>query len=147
MVERPYNMSTNPIYIVDDDPDDQEILSDVFKELGLNNEIFFFETAESVLKQLIDNSAIPFLIISDINLPMMDGFELRKRILENESIMAKTVPFIFWSTTGYDTQVQHAYDVSAQGFFLKGNNYNEVKESMKDIINYWSKSKAPDQVG
>jgi CheY-like chemotaxis protein len=41
----------------------------------------------------------PFLIISDINVPGEDGFNLRKSILEDKDIKNKGVPFVFWSNT------------------------------------------------
>lgn len=72
-------MNSNPIFIVDDDADDQDILREVLAELGLKNEIQFFTDAETLINELRSNPIVPFLIISDINLPKMTGLELRKK--------------------------------------------------------------------
>ena len=136
-------MNTSPIYIVDDDKDDQDIVKDAVRELGLTNELKFFMTAEEILKELKSKKEVPFIIISDINLPRMDGFELRKKILREADITDKSIPFIFWSTTTSEAQIKKAYDLSAHGFFLKGRTYKELKDGLEEIVRYWSKSLAP----
>ena len=136
-------MNTNPIYIVDDDEDDQQIIKEAVAELGLVNELRFFYTAEAVLNELRKSDLIPFIIISDINLPGMDGFTLREKILTESSMSDKSIPFIFWSTTASDAQVKRAFDLSAHGFFIKGRTFKELKVELGEIISYWSKSLAP----
>lgn len=136
-------MNTNPIYLVDDDPDDKAILMDVLKDLGIRNEFRIFPSGEELLEELRANPIVPFLIISDVNLPRMNGFDLRKKILAEASILDKTIPFIFWSTTASESQVKEAYGLSAHGFFLKGVKYSDVKNSIEKIIDYWSMSLAP----
>lgn len=137
-------MNTNPIYIVDDDSDDEELIRDAFKELKIENELKFFTTAEGVLSELRKDE-IPFIIISDVNLPRMDGFELREEILKESTAKDKSIPFIFWSTSASDAQVKRAYDLSAHGFFLKGRTYAELKEKLQEMVQYWSDSLAPGQ--
>jgi CheY-like chemotaxis protein len=136
-------MNENPIYIVDDDQDDEEIIRDAINDLGLKNELQFFHTGEELMNQLRTRKIVPFIIISDINLPKMDGFELREKILADPSITDKTIPFIFWSTTASETQIKKAYDLSAHGFFLKGRSYKDLMEGINEIIRYWSRSLSP----
>lgn len=136
-------MNANPIYIVDDDLDDEDILTEVIKELKLTNKLVFFHTADELLEDLRNNPVIPFIIISDINLPKIDGFELRRKILQETQVTDKTVPFIFWSTTASEAQIKKAYDLSAHGFFLKGRSYKEIKDGISEIIKYWSRSLSP----
>ena len=134
----------SPIFIVDDDEDDQTVISDVCEELKLSNPLVFFTRAEKLLSYLKENSIIPFIIISDVNLPGMDGFELRKSIIENEDIRYKSIPFIFWSGKASKKQIQKAYDLSSHGFFIKEDNFEALKSSFKRIIDYWYKSEQPE---
>ena len=136
-------MNTNPIYIVDDDKDDEDLIKEAFTELGIINELRFFSTAEGVLYELNNSAEIPFVIISDINLPRMDGFQLREKVLEGASIKDKSIPFIFWSTSASQAQIKRAYDLAAHGFFLKGRSYKELKERIQEMIKYWSDSLTP----
>jgi FixJ family two-component response regulator len=101
-------MNTNAIYIVDDDGDYDEHIIEAFEDLGIKNQVKFFRSAEEVLKQLKSNTEIPFIIISDVNLPGTDGFQLREKVLNETSIKDKSIPFIFWSTTASDAQIKKA---------------------------------------
>ena len=138
-------MNTGPIFIVDDDLDDQLFIKDVIQELMCENEIKAFYNAEQVIEELKNKSSIPFIVISDVNLPKMDGFELRKILNEDNSIGCKAIPFIFWSNYASDKQIQKAYDLGGHGFFIKEDSLKESKEMMKDIIKYWMRSKVPDK--
>lgn len=136
-------MNKNPIYIVDDDDDDEQMIREAFGELGIKNELNFFSGAEGLLNELKNRSVVPFLIISDVNLPRTDGFELREKILKETPIAEKSVPFIFWSTNASEAQIKRAYDLSAHGFFLKGRSYKELKDKLEEIVKYWDDSLAP----
>jgi DNA-binding NarL/FixJ family response regulator len=138
-------MNTSPIYIVVEDTDDEEIIREAFVEAGVHNELRFFSTGEGVLNELRTNKVTPFIIISDVNLPRMDGFELREKILQEASINDKSIPFIFWSTRASEAQIKRAYDLSAHGFFLKGRTFTELKERIHEMVAYWSDSLAPNQ--
>jgi CheY-like chemotaxis protein len=134
---------TNPIYVVDDDGDDEILLHDVLQDLGLPNKLQFFHSAEALLEDLKTNRVIPFIIISDIDLPQMDGFELRRHILEEADITDKSIPFIFWTASVSEAQIKKAYDLSAHGLLLKARTYEELKEGISEIIKYWSISLVP----
>lgn len=136
-------MNTNPIYIVDDDNDEEQMIRESFEELGFKNELRFFNSAEGLLSELRNKPVIPFLIISDVNLPKMDGFELRERILREKAVSHKSVPFIFWSTKVSEAQIKRAYDLSVHGFFLKGTSYKDLKDKLQEIVKYWDDSLAP----
>lgn len=84
------------IIIVEDDKDDQEMFSDVFNELNCKNEIIFFDDGQEALAYLIENTAEPFIVFSDINMPKLNGIELRKKIHENEDIRLRTIPYLFF---------------------------------------------------
>ena len=88
------------------------------EELELVNELKFFHKAEELLRELKNNSIIPFMVICDINLSGMDGFQLREEVLK-DGTSGKSVPFIFWSTSASESQIKKAYDLAAHGFFIK----------------------------
>jgi len=136
-------MNNSPVFIVDDDHDDREFLEQAWKELGYNNPLKFFDDGEQMLNYLKGNSTIPFLILCDVNLPKMDGFELKKQIEESD-IKLKSVPFVFWSNFAAKAQIEKAYNLSANGFFIKETKFEDIKQSLVDIYKYWQKSKTPE---
>ncbi len=137
-------MNNAPILIVDDDADDREFLQDAWEELKLPNPLIFFDNGEDVLQYLKSEKPIPFLILCDVNLPKMDGFELKAKILQDAATNYKSVPFVFWSNAVSKAQTQKAYDLGVNGFFVKESSFDELKKSLIDIVNYWTKSKVPE---
>ncbi len=129
--------NSGPIIIVDDDEDDQQIIEYIFKELKTENERKYFSTGKEVLAYLSNTSDRPLLIISDINLPIMDGPKLKQVINENENLKKKSIPFVFLSTTAQDFVVDKAYEMMVQGFFEKPNKQAEFTALLKLMLEYW----------
>ncbi len=136
-------MQNGPVFIIDDDEDDHDIVREIWSELNVPNELVFFARAEDVLQTLSNITEAPFIIICDVNLPKMNGFDLRQKLLESNSRKFKSVPFIFWTTNASEAQVEYAYNLAAHGFFVKGTRFDEVKATLNTILNYWSISEMP----
>jgi len=135
-----------PIIIIEDDEDDQEILAEVFKELECKNKIIFFSDGEDALKYLTDTEIEPFIIFSDINMPKLNGMELRAKIHENESLRIKSIPYLFFSTVAEQQNIIDAYSKSVQGFFVKPKDYVEIRDTIKTIMDYWHKCISPNYI-
>jgi CheY-like chemotaxis protein len=125
---------TGPIIIIEDDLDDQEILSEVFEKLAHKNEIIFFGDGEKALDYLIKTDVEPFIIFSDINMPKLNGMELREKVHQNEDLRLKSIPYLFFSTVAEQQHVIDAYSKSVQGFFIKPSDFNELKDTIKTKV-------------
>lgn len=132
-----------PIVIVDDDSDDREFLRDAWGELNITNKLIFFSNGQAVIEYLQSAEVTPFLIICDVNIPGMDGFELKAALLHDTSVNYKSIPFVYWSTVASEAQIRKAYDLGGNGFFVKDTSFDKLKESLREIIMYWKKSKTP----
>ncbi len=99
-------MHTGPVLIVDDDIDDHELTRHIFEDLQLTNELIFFPNGPALLQYLTQTKEAPFVILCEVNLPVMDGFELRKQLLASPSEKFQSVPFIFWSTVASEQQIK-----------------------------------------
>lgn len=135
-----------PIIIIEDDLDDQEILTEVFKELNYNNEILFFGDGEVALEFLTNTKVEPFIIFSDINMPKLNGVELREKVHNNEDLRLKSIPYLFFTTTAQQEHVVDAYSKSIQGFFVKPDRYEELKRTIKIIVEYWVECISPNYI-
>jgi len=139
-------MQTGAIWIIDSDLEDHDIVREVWNELQITNDLIFFPTAEQTLSRLSEIQEAPFIIICGLNLPGTNGFELRQKMLEADSKIFKSVPFIFWSTEASEAQITRAFNLSSHGFFIKENSIEEVKKTFTTIINYWLKSRMPSKM-
>jgi len=116
------------ILLVDDDP----ALSRIFQ---YNLERSGFEcksaiSAEEGLKLLdIFN---PDIIISDIMMPEVNGFEFRKRILEKEKW--KSIPFIFLTAKSEEQDILDGYDQDITDYVIKTEGPKVIVAKVKAII-------------
>lgn len=131
------------IIIIEDDEDDRLFLEDIFKSLSYPNKVVFFEDSTKVIDYLADVKVKPFMILSDINMPKLDGYELRDKISQDSALNEKCVPYIFLSTSNNPFNVNKAYEYPIHGYFTKQENFEEYKEMIKSIIEYWKKSLTP----
>ncbi|MGO4822495.1 MULTISPECIES: response regulator [unclassified Flavobacterium] len=135
-----------PIIIIEDDIEDQEILTEVFNDLDCKNKIIFFSDGEEALEYLTITDIEPFIIFSDINMPKLSGMELRQKIHENEDLRLKSIPYLFFTTSAEQQHVVDAYSKSIQGFFVKPSSYDGIKETIKTIVSYWESCVSPNYI-
>lgn len=138
-----YILKSGPILLVEDDVDDQEFICDALDMLGVKNEIKIFENGQKALDFLNATEQQPFLILSDVNLPIMNGLQLKSEIQQNEYLKRKSIPFIFLSTSADTKAVSEAFELCVQGFFVKENTYDGIQQQLKQIIDYWKACKHP----
>jgi CheY-like chemotaxis protein len=131
------------IIIIEDDMDDQLLFAEVFKELKFPNKVLYFSESDKALAYLESSTAVPFLILSDINLPRLNGLELKARVFTNDKLSQKCIPYIFFTTAATKESVINAYATSAQGFFTKPVKFSELQEIVGCIIEYWKKCFSP----
>jgi len=134
---------SGPIIIVEDDADDQELMEQTFKALDYPNEILYFSDGLKALNFIENNDNVPFFILSDINMPLLNGFELRKRIQHHEKTKIRCIPFLFFTTGAERHAVEDIYAMSVQGFFIKPNTMKEFQNKIRSIVEYWSECYSP----
>ena len=137
---------TGPIIIIEDDIDDQDILADIFKELNYANKLIFFSDSVQALEYLTDTDIEPFLVLSDINMPKLNGMELREKVHNNEDLRLKSIPYLFFSTSAEQRHVIDAYSRSIQGFFVKPSSYDKLKSVIVKIVEYWQECESPNYI-
>jgi len=127
-----------PIVIVEDDHDDQELIQSAYLEIGVLNEVVFFDKCVDAYNYLKTSSEQPFIILSDMNLPLMTGIEFKRKIDEDPQLRQKAIPFLFFSTAVEKHNIESAYrELTVQGFFKKNNLFEGLVQQLKVIFDYW----------
>lgn len=132
------------IIIIEDDSEDTEVLLEILEELGLKNNIKAFYNCDAALKYFTETDDKILLILSDITFSHMNGIDLKKKIETDPELKRKTIPFIFYTSEGRETQINEAFvEANVHGYFHKVSDYNIMKQDIKLIIDYWSRSQRP----
>ena len=138
--------SYGPIIIIEDDIDDEDILKEVLAELEMKNKIICFETCAPAWTYLKTTHDRPFIIFCDINLPQQSGLSFKKQIDEDRQLRQKSIPFVFYTTSINQNDIDDAYSkMTVQGFFQKPSNFKEIKKTIKIILDYWRICKHPNE--
>jgi CheY-like chemotaxis protein len=110
----------NIVFYADDDTDDLELVEDAFNRFTNNVEVVTAKDgvqALSYLKSLNEyTTPIPCLIILDINMPMLSGRDVLKRIKDMPHI--SSVPVVLFSTSSSPLDKEFAKKYNA-GFITK----------------------------
>lgn len=125
-----------PIVVIDDDQDDREFFKEVLSSL-VPNEIVLLSDSTLVVDYLLKENCHPFLIISDISMPKMNGFELRDAMLQETQIVEKKIPFLYFTSAWNQFTSEEAFKRPINGFFHKPNSIETLKEVLGDLILYW----------
>jgi len=128
-------LTKGPILCIDDD--DRYLVGQVLHQLGLPNPILFFSNGQTALDYLETTSDRSFLIFCDINMPLLNGLELRKRINASDYLRKKSIPFVFLTTTASQQSIKMAYEKSVQGFYQKALSYQELIKQIRLVVEYW----------
>jgi response regulator RpfG family c-di-GMP phosphodiesterase len=79
-----------------------------------------------------------------VNLPKQNGIEFKRQIDEDPQLRAKSIPFVFLSTSIDRKAVNVAYkELTVQGFFQKPNSFNELTAVIKLLMDYWKLCRHP----
>jgi len=135
---------SGPVIVLEDDADDKSIFEEILQDLEITNKLIWFTKTAETLEYLKTTSEQPFIIFSDINLPVQNGIDFKKELDNDEQLRKKSIPFVFYSTSVDQKTVNDAYTkMTVQGFFKKGNSYDEMKTDIKVIFDYWKTCKHP----
>jgi CheY-like chemotaxis protein len=135
-----------PILIIDDDADDRDLCVESLRTIGCPNQLHTFTDGTDALDFLNTTKENPFLILCDIRMNRMSGIELRQEIERSERLKKKSIPFVFITGSAEPQDVDKAYNLSVQGFFVKPNDFDDWQNILQRIVNYWSSCLEPNNM-
>ena len=122
------------ILLVEDDEVDVEALKWAFEKLKVANPLVIARDGVEALEMMAGLSR-PYLVITDINMPRMNGIELLRKIRQHPDYRDSIV---FVLTTSNDEQDKiDAYDLNVAGYMLKTDMGTSFTRAISLIDNYW----------
>lgn len=124
------------VLIVDDNPSDIALLRESFRECSLQPRVTAAHNAEQAFARLEDSRREPpTLVILDVNLPRVDGFEVLRRIRCDERWNA--VPVVVMSSSTLPAEVGRAYGLHANAYIGKPSNLDAYFEIARGMVALW----------
>ena len=132
-------MKENPIVIIEDNMEDCQFLTEALNIVGVQNPLRCFDNAIRALEYFRSTDETPFLIISDINMPLMNGIDLKRSIENDKKLSEKKIPFIFLSSLPPSFYSKEIEKLSVQGHFKKPVKFDELVHIVRSIIDSWKR--------
>lgn len=133
---------SKPILLVEDDAADVMIVKHAFNDLKITNPLVHTSDGEEALEYLRDEAnKRPIIILLDLNMPRMDGFEFLKVVKADKAL--RKIPVIVLTTSDADQNIVESYELSAAGYIVKPVDYKQFVEAIRTIDVYWTLNKLP----
>jgi two-component system chemotaxis response regulator CheY len=120
--------------IIDDSAVMRKVIERALHQAGLElTEVLQASNGEEALQILRDNQSNPLaLILSDINMPIMDGLQFLE--IRRQENLAQGVPVVMITTEGNETFVMRAIAAGAQGYICKPFTAEQVKVRVLPLL-------------
>lgn len=128
----------NRILVVEDDPDDLQIMREAFEEVtDKRTEIEFLDTGDQLINRMTELPAhkLPSLLILDMNLPGRNGLEILLQV-KKESRYAH-IPIVIITTSNAESDRDRSYRVGANCFISKPDSYKGMLDMFHCIVTLW----------
>jgi CheY-like chemotaxis protein len=142
-----YELTEQPILLVDDNPDDIMIAKRAIKECDIRNKVYVTYDGDEAIQFLRKEGKykdVPTsgLVILDLNMPKVDGFEVLETIKGDDKL--KSIPIIVLTSSSRPEDIERAYKLGCNSFIVKPVSYEDFIEAVMEIKRYWlSLSKLP----
>lgn len=143
-------MSTKNILLVEDNPDDRELMrlafagseiphnlilvSDGIEALNyLQRQVSYNDTASSLNDYSLEH--MPALIVLDLNLPGIDGIEVLRRIRADPR--TRIIPVVIISSSNEPQDLIDSYINGCNSYLRKPINFTQLQNFVREISTYW----------
>jgi len=124
-----------PVIFVDDDEDELYLYNTISSQCQLGDSVMTVNSGMELMQMLEHQNISPRIILLDINMPKMNGFDVLKRIRQLES--CRYTPVVMLSTSSSKDNVEMAYRSGANSYLTKAITYNKIVEQIELIKSYW----------
>lgn len=136
-------MKNRYILLVEDNPDDEELTIVGLKRSGVLNQVNVVRDGEEALNFLFAEGAyrdrdpkdIPALILLDLKLPKLGGFDVLHKIRANPA--TSCVPVVILTSSSEEEDVVASYKMGANSFVRKPVEFDRFADAVRQLGLYW----------
>lgn len=124
------------VCIVEDDPDHTVIITRAIRDAAPHAEVQTVQDGEAALALLAMTETLPDLILLDINMPGLSGFEVLVQVKADQRL--KRIPVVMLTSSSLSADVNRAYELGANGYISKPSYLHDLRAVIGNTLLYWS---------
>jgi two-component system, response regulator len=131
------------ILLVEDNPSDAELTIRAFKKKNLANNLIHLKNGAEALDYIFaqgvyskrDASAVPKVILLDLNMPKIGGIEVLKKLREHEA--TKNIPVVVLTSSTEDPDISTCYALGVNSYIVKPVNFDNFSKAVSELGFFW----------
>lgn len=128
------------VLLVEDNPDHAFLTREALAEMSAQVTLQHVDNGEKCMaflrrQGLYANAPRPDLILLDIHMPRMDGFEVMQAIAADAALF--TIPVVVLSTSGESDDISRLYQLGCKSYLIKPNDFAAFSAGLEQVARYW----------
>jgi len=136
-------MDDKVILLVEDDPDDVELTLRALRKNNITNDVQVAHDGAEALDYLFgagayagrDTSLMPTIILLDLKLPKIDGFEVLRRLRADNR--TRLLPVVILTSSKEEQDIVNGYSHGANSYVRKPVDFAQFSEAVRQLGLYW----------
>ncbi len=128
-------MRDSIILLVEDDADDEALTRRALEKNNVRNELVVARDGQEALDYLRGAPRLPELVLLDLKLPKIDGFEVLRRLRADER--TRLLPVVVLTSSNEQRDVASSYSLGANSYVRKPVDFKEFTEAARQLGLYW----------
>jgi CheY-like chemotaxis protein len=131
------------ILLVEDSPDHAFLIKRAILSFSKNLEVYWVKDGQEAVDLVLNNDFRPDLILLDIKMPRMNGFEVLSILKSNKE--TSYLPIVILSTSANKKDVKRAYSLGTNCYLTKPVEIIDFRSKLRSIPLYWLFTNQPPQ--
>lgn len=128
------------VLLIEDNPSDAELTIREIRKNRLANNLVHLKDGEEALQYLFTDGnevhePLPKLILLDIKMPKVNGFEVLQKLKSNTR--TQSIPVIILTSSKEDPDIKKCYEMGANSYIVKPVSFDDFASAIKNLGYYW----------